>query len=243
MTAPDDYTEPTTVDAGTVILCASARLAQGIRLWLQQTYQQQGLSQWQAPQVFPLQDWLNQRIEHAILSGQIDVTEAPQGMLSSTQEALLWEQAIQQSLRQHEALDLFNTNGLASAAMEANRYLIEWHISLDMASANEETRQFAQWRQQFQALCKQSGYLESVRHQNWQLAQLRHHKFPLPASIQLAGFDRINPHVQALFMPCKMLVWRSQYSTMAHLRTISNVWRLPNPWRKCGRPSTGHNNN
>lgn len=185
-------------DSGTVILCASARLAQGIRQWLQQTYQQQGLSQWQAPQVFPLQDWLNQRIEHAILCGQIDVAEAPLGMLSTTQEALLWEQAIQTSLRQHAAIDLFNTNGLASAAIEANRYLIEWNISLDMATASEETRQFLQWRQQFQSLCKQSGYLESVRYQTWQLEQLQQHRLPLPASIQLAGFDRINPHIQTL---------------------------------------------
>jgi probable DNA repair protein len=183
-------------DSGTVILCASARLAQGIRQWLQQTYQQQGLSQWQAPQVFPLQDWINQRIEHAMLCGQIDVAQAPLGMLSSTQEALLWEQAIQHCLRQHSAIDLFNTNGLASAAMEANRYLIEWNISLDMATISEETRQFLQWRQQFQTLCKQSNTLESVRYQTWQLEQLRQHALPLPARIQLAGFDRINPHVQ-----------------------------------------------
>jgi exodeoxyribonuclease-5 len=185
-------------DSGTVILCASARLAQGIRQWLQQAYQQQGLSQWQAPQVLPLQDWLNQRIEYAILCGQIDITQAPLGILSTTQEALLWEQAIQHCLRQHSAIDLFNTNGLASAAMEANRYLIEWNISLDMATINEETRQFLQWRQQFQTLCKQSGYLESVRYQTWQLEQLQQHSLALPARIQLAGFDRINPHVQTL---------------------------------------------
>lgn len=185
-------------DSGTVILCASARLAQGIRQWLQQAYQQQGLSQWQAPQVLPLQDWLNQRIEYALLCGQIDITQAPLGVLSTTQEALLWEQAIQHCLRQHSAIDLFNTNGLASAAMEANRYLIEWNISLDMATISEETHQFLQWRQQFQTLCKQSGSLESVRYQTWQLEQLREHALPLPGSIQLAGFDRINPHVQTL---------------------------------------------
>jgi probable DNA repair protein len=185
-------------DTAPVVLCASARLAQGIRQWLQQTYQQQGQSQWQAPQVFPLQDWLNQRLEYAILCGQIDIAQAPLGMLSSTQEALLWEQAIQHCLRQHAAIDLFNTNGLASAAMEANRYLIEWNISLDMATISEETRQFLQWRQQFQTLCKQSGYLESVRYQTWQLELLSQHALPLPASIQLAGFDRINPHVQTL---------------------------------------------
>jgi len=185
-------------DTAPVVLCASARLAQGIRQWLQQSYQQQGQSQWQAPQVFPLQDWLNQRLEYAILCGQIDIAQAPLGMLSSTQEALLWEQAIQHCLRQHAAIDLFNTNGLASAAMEANRYLIEWNISLDMATVSEETRQFLQWRQQFQTLCKQSGTLESVRYQTWQLEQLSQHVLPLPASIQMAGFDRINPHVQTL---------------------------------------------
>ncbi|HSI28209.1 MAG: PD-(D/E)XK nuclease family protein [Methylophilus sp.] len=181
-----------------IILCASARLAQGIRLTLQQQYQQQGLSQWQAHEVYPLQDWLNQLTEHAILCGQIEVCDAPLGMLSATQEALLWEQAIQSSLSRHEAAALFNTNGLASAAMEANRYLIEWNISVDMDTATEETRQFMQWRQQFQALCKQSGYLESVRYQTWQLEQLHRHTYSLPGEIQLAGFDRINPHLQAL---------------------------------------------
>ncbi len=181
-----------------IVLCASARLAQGIRYTLQQQFQQQGLLQWQAPEVFPLQDWLNQLTEHAILCGQIDAMQAPISMLSATQEALLWEQAIQQSLNRHEAAALFNTSGLASAAIEANRYLIEWNISLDMESATEETRQFMQWRQQFQALCKQSGYLETVRYQAWQLTQLQRQSHALPAEIQLAGFDRINPHLQAL---------------------------------------------
>ncbi|MFQ6333645.1 PD-(D/E)XK nuclease family protein [Methylophilus sp. 3sh_L] len=194
---PSAFLPPSSTPAAT-ILCASARLAQGIRQWLSSSYQQQGLSQWQAPQVFPLQDWLHQLTEQAILCGRIAVADAPAGMLSSTQEALLWEQAIQHCLRQHDHLDLLNTNGLASAAMEANRYLIEWNISLDMDTASEETRQFMQWRQQFQVLCKQSGYLEGVRYQAWQLSQLQQGLLQLPARIALAGFDRINPHLQRL---------------------------------------------
>lgn len=185
-------------DIAPVVLCASARLAQGIRQWLQRQQQLQGKLQWQALQVLPLQDWLYQLTEQAILTGQIDLETAPQGVLSTTQEALLWEQAIQHCLRQHEALDLFNTHGLASAAMEANRFLIEWNISVDMTTASDETRQFMQWRQQFQTLCKQSGYLESVRYQVWQLEQLSQLSRGLPARIQLAGFDRINPNLQRL---------------------------------------------
>lgn len=194
----NDAESPLNAVTAPTILCASARLAQGVRAWLQQYQQQQGQSQWLAPQVFPLQDWLNQATEQAILSGDIPLDTAPAGMLSSTQEALLWEQAISHCLRQNAQLDLLNTNGLASAAMEANRYLIEWNISLDMDTASEETRQFMQWRQQFQSLCRQSGYLESVRYQAWQLSQLRQQRVPLPARIALAGFDRINPHLQAI---------------------------------------------
>ncbi|SDK37955.1 exodeoxyribonuclease-5 [Methylophilus rhizosphaerae] len=192
------HVQPDPSTSSKVILCASPRLAQGIRQRLQQDYQQQGLSQWQATPVYPLQDWLTQLTEHAILCGQIDATQAPLGVLSPTQEALLWEQAIQHCLKRHEATELFNTSGLASAAIEANRYLIEWNISLDMDNASEETRQFMQWRQQFQQLCRQSGYLESVRYQAWQLAQLQQHDLLLPGHLQLAGFDRINPHLQAL---------------------------------------------
>jgi probable DNA repair protein len=182
----------------TVILCSSPRLTQGIRQRLKQDFQDQGLSQWQAPEVYPLQDWLTQLTEHAILRGEIDVADTPLGVLSPTQESLLWEQAIQHCLKRHEASELFNTNGLASAATEANRYIIEWNISLDMGTATEETRQFMQWRQQFHQLCKQNGYLESVRYQVWQLEQLQQHIFPLPSEIRLAGFDRINPHLQTL---------------------------------------------
>lgn len=182
----------------TVTLCASPRLAQGIRQWRQAEYQRQGLAQWQSPQVYPLQAWLDQTIEQAILCGQIACDLAPVGVLDNTQEALLWQQAISQSLQRHEAAELFNTRGLASAAIEANRYVIEWNISLDMTDTSEETRQFLRWRQQFQQLCKQGGVLESVRYQAWQLEQLAQHAVPLPAAIQLAGFDRINPHLQRL---------------------------------------------
>lgn len=181
-----------------VILCASARLARGLRTWSQQQNQAQGLQQWNAATILPLSDWLNETIEHAMLMGKINVEEAPLGMLNTTQEGLLWEQSIQSALKAHDAAALFNTSGLASAAMEANRYMIEWNISIDPTQATEETKQFFKWRQLFQAKCKQSGYLEQVRYLSWQLNQLEQASLSLPSHIQLAGFDRINPHLQRL---------------------------------------------
>lgn len=183
--------------AGSTVLCASARLAHGLRLSLQ-TQAADAETPWQPPQCFPLQEWLLQLTEQAILTGQIAVDQAPAGMLSNLQEGLLWEQAIQHCLRQHAQRELLNTHGLASAAMEANRYLIEWNISLDLSAASEETQQFMRWRQQFQNLCRQSGVLEPVRYQAWQLTQLAQGHVSLPQQVVLAGFDRIQPHLQRL---------------------------------------------
>ena len=134
------------------MLCATPRLAFSLRVAHQQQQLAQSVQQWQAPAIFTLSEWLSQCIELAVLVGDIEVNTAPLGELTAAQEGLLWEQAIQQSLRNHMAADLFDTSGLASAAMEANRYIIEWNISLDMANLTEETRQFLQWRQLFQTL-------------------------------------------------------------------------------------------
>lgn len=204
--------------AGSTVLCASARLAHGLRQSLIARFAGPETA-WQPPQIHPLQDWLLQLTEQAILSGQIAVEDAPAGMLSQTQEALLWEQAIQHCMRQFPQLALLNTQGLASAAMEANRYLIEWDISLDMTAASEETRQFMRWRQQFQSLCRESGQLEAVRYQAWQLSLLQQGRLSLPPQVVLAGFDRIQPHLQRLIHQMQArgtAVYRLANETVAH---------------------------
>lgn len=187
----------------TVILCASARLAHGLRVHHQKQQTQSGGVIWQAPTITTLSDWLADIVDRVMLLGAASADNAPLSMLSHTQEALLWEQAIQHSLRHQDTAALFNTSGLASVAMEANRYLIEWDLSVDVAQAAEETKQFLTWRQRFQTLCKQAGYLESVRYQRWQLQVLAESSLDFSRligsrHIQLAGFDRINPHLQQL---------------------------------------------
>lgn len=181
-----------------VIVCSTPRLARGLQLAHQRRRVQAGCTQWQPLQVMTLANWLQTVIEHAILRGEIPAEEAPMTALNATQETMLWERAIAGVLKGHEAADLFDTSGLARAAMEANRLLIEWNMSLDVDEATEETRQFLLWRQRFQELCREAGGLESVRYGGWQIACLEKGAGNLPASIQLAGFDRIHPQLQRL---------------------------------------------
>ncbi|PKO74052.1 MAG: DNA helicase, partial [Betaproteobacteria bacterium HGW-Betaproteobacteria-15] len=122
----------------------------------------------------------------------------PRGMLSGAQERLLWEQAIESTLKDLDSEPLFDKAGLAAAAQEANRLLIEWNLSLDMDDLAEETRQFLLWRQRFQSLCKQGGWLEPVRYFSWQLQSLESGTGSVPSDIRLAGFDRLSPLQQRL---------------------------------------------
>ena len=184
--------------ASHLILCATSRLARSLQGVNQRVQIESGKTQWEAPRITTLSDWLNSVIETAILLNEIDADSVPTSGLTATQEGLLWEQSIQQSLKTNAAVSLFDTSGLASAAMEANRLLTEWRLTIDLANVTEETQQFMQWRDDFQRRCKANNVLEAVRYEEWQITCLEKDTGQLPPHIQLAGFDRLHPHTRRL---------------------------------------------
>lgn len=181
-----------------LILCATSRLARSLQMVQQRAHIERGETQWEMPSIITLAEWLDNTIETAILMGEIDANTIPIHALSPSQEGLLWEQSIQASLKNNAAATLFDTSGLASAAMEAHRLLTEWRLPLTPEEATEETLQFLAWREQFQQRCKQSNVLDRVRYEAWQISCLQKDAGQLPTQIQLAGFDRIHPHLQKL---------------------------------------------
>jgi probable DNA repair protein len=181
-----------------LILCATARLARGLHMVKQREHIERGETQWETPKITTLSDWLNSVIETAILLNEINTNSVPTAALTTTQEGLLWEQSIQQSLKTNAAADLFDTSGLASAAMEANRLLTEWRLTIDLTDATEETLQFMQWREDFQQRCKTNNVLEAVRYEDWQITCLQKDAGQMQAHIQLAGFDRLHPNTKRL---------------------------------------------
>ena len=185
-------------NASTTILCATSRLARSLQAVKQREQLESGKTQWEAAQITTLADWLNNIIETAILLNEIDADSVPTHGLTATQEGLLWEQSIQQSLKRHAAAALFDTAGLASAAMEANRLLTEWRLTIDLPNATEETQQLMHWREHFQYQCKTNNVLEAVRYEEWQITCLEKDAGQLPSHIQLAGFDRLHPNMRRL---------------------------------------------
>ncbi len=216
-----------------MILCPSARLARSIQNDIAKQNERAGRSQWQSLDVQTLGQWLDGVIEHGLLTGPI-AEQAPPYLLSAFNEQLLWEEVITQSLKKNAFGELFDISGLASAAMEANRYVIAWNLHVPREHQAEETRQFLHWQRMFQQRCSELGALESVRYMDWQLAQLENGAGELPARIAFGGFDQTAPQEQRLR---DILVSRgvevAEYKTTAEIPAQAQHVQLENHDAEC----------
>lgn len=183
-----------------LILCSTARLAQSLRQAHARAQIAAGLTQWQPLETYTLDQWLERQVQALMLSGDIPAANAPSRVLNIMEERLLWERTIEASLAGDVMKELFDSGGMASAASEANALIQVWGIQIDSSSqATEETRQFLFWRKAFQKACSQGDWLEQVRYFDWQISQLAKGAVNFPATIYIAGFDRIDPQQQRLF--------------------------------------------
>ncbi len=216
-----------------MILCPSARLAHSIQNDIAQQQMQSGNTQWHSPNVQTLSQWLESIIEQGLLTGAINEASPPYA-LSTFNEQLLWEEVIAQSLKKNAFGDLFDISGLASAAMEANRYVVAWNLHVPREHQAEETRQFLQWQRAFQQRCRELGALENVRYVDWQLAHLAQGAGELPARIEFGGFDQTAPQEQRLR---DILVSRgvavAEYATTSNTPAQTQHVQLENQEAEC----------
>ncbi|MBC7786600.1 MAG: PD-(D/E)XK nuclease family protein [Methylophilaceae bacterium] len=207
----------------TLTICATARLSRGLQDAHESEQIALGLTQWAAPHIVTLAQWLDEILNEALLLGEIDSFSLPKFVLSNAAENLLWEEVIHSSLQklaENQSVgttSLFDIKGLAKSATEANKLIIEWQIYENPIKTNaqstfafqsnfntEETRQFLQWRHAFQRLCSHHHCLEASRYLVLQINSLCKRSpnlatdITLPAHIVFAGYDRFTPLEQQL---------------------------------------------
>ena len=190
-----------------VVLCASQRLARNLRRDHDRLQLARGLTRWQPLQALAPAQWLEAVLREALLAGEIAVAEAPRLLLGDMQERILWDRAItaasegsadevaSEGADEVASVDaLFDREGLASAAAEANALMAAWNIRIpvDAAQQSQETRQFLRWREEFQRICGVAGWLEAARTLDWQIDRIKAGAGRLPGQLALAGFDRYN---------------------------------------------------
>jgi exodeoxyribonuclease-5 len=181
-----------------LVLCATARLAMGLR-WAHGDLQAAcGAVTWRALQSSTPAMWLDHLSSSALLRGEIPPDSVPGTFLSWPQERSVWEQAI--AADAGAAADLFDREGMALAAMEAANWRRAWRIEVPEALHTEEYRAWCRWRDKVAEACRAGGWRTADEVMAWRIECIARGIGGLPARIGLAGFIAPDPLVSRLLV-------------------------------------------
>ncbi|AXS78919.1 PD-(D/E)XK nuclease family protein [Dechloromonas sp. HYN0024] len=165
-----------------LFLCATNRLAQTLRSEVPG-----GQSVWRTRQALTAGQWLATLADEALLSG---IADLPLG-LDAFSERLLWEKVIVASLS--EASPLFDLQGMAGAAAEAQALTRICKISPQGSGLSDEARLFIGWQAEFEKRCRSKGWIDQAGLHRQVIALIEAGYFSLPDSVAFVGFDRTTP--------------------------------------------------
>jgi exodeoxyribonuclease-5 len=165
-----------------LFLCATTRLAQTLRGELPGEQMV-----WRTRQALTPGQWFAALADEALLSG---IADLPVG-LDAFSERLLWEKVIAASLT--EAAPLFDIQGMAASAAEAQGLARIWKISPGGSALSEEAKLFLGWQGEFEKRCRSKGWIDPAGLQRQVIELIQAGHFSLPESVAFVGFDRYTP--------------------------------------------------
>lgn len=180
------------------VLCATARLATGLRRAHGELQAARGATTWRALQSSTPAMWLDHMVSSALLRGEIPATGMAGSFLSRTQERSLWEQAI--AADTDAAGELFDREGMALAAMEAASLLRAWGIEVPTALHTAEYLAFLRWQEQVAGACRAGNWRTADEVVAWRIDCITRGIGGLPARLGIAGFIVADPLISRLLV-------------------------------------------
>jgi exodeoxyribonuclease-5 len=187
--------------AMTVVLCATSRLASGLRRAHGAVQASRGAASWQALQTATVSQWLDHVTSAALLRGEIPPASVPGQFLTWPQEHSVWEQAVAADMAQSaSAIDLFDREGLARAAMAAESLRAAWKLEVPESLHTEEYRAFQRWRMQVAATCQRNEWSTADAVLGWRIGCIARGVSGLPLRVGIAGFIAPDPWLSRLLL-------------------------------------------
>lgn len=181
-----------------VVLCATARLATGLRRAHGEAQAARGAVVWRALQSSTPALWLDHLTSAALLRGEIPPASLSGTFLSWLQERSLWEQAIARDVG--ATAELFDGDGMALAAMEAASLQRAWRIEVPEALHTEEYLAFMRWREAVADACRAGAWRTTDEVMAWRIECIERGIGGLPARVGLAGFVAPDPVISRLLV-------------------------------------------
>ena len=176
-----------------VVLCATAHLATDLRRAHGEAQARAGRRLWRPLQGATVAQWLEHTISAALLSGEIPPAAMPGRFLTPAQERPLWETALREEMDSEPLADLFDTEALVAAAIEADQLFRLWRIEVPADLESEEYRAFRRWQELVAERCRNARWVTQAEALLWRLACLERGAGKMPQRLLIAGFMTHDP--------------------------------------------------
>lgn len=140
---------------------------------------------WPAPLIYSWGAFLERLFRSVQRTGA-----APWALLDPAQEAAVWEDVIEAS-----GISLLQPVLTATAAREARQLLLAYDLApmLDLPSLTADEAMFQHWNLEFEARCRNNGWLDSATLIPYLTAELEQGRGDLPPDLLWVGFERWTP--------------------------------------------------
>ncbi len=162
---------------------------------LQRAYGQQlaasGQRAWPTPAISSWRDWLVSLLDSGSAQGVLPTR------ISVQQSAIVWERCLRKELDEAPA----SIGGLVRLSLEAWSRIHEWQLPLDECrrfAHNQDQRVFAAAARRYAGVLEHERWVDEAGIAGLVLRLLGDRRLGLPASVTLAGFDRVTPLANSL---------------------------------------------
>ncbi len=182
------------MDRGVAVVTGNKRLAAVTLRIYEQAALERGLDAWPTPPIRHWPIWLQNVWEEAVVSGGVP---APAFLLAPQQERRIWEDIVTESLA---GQPLQQVPGVVRGVQEAWKLIRSWNIPLtrDGFRYNRDSFAFYQWASQFDARCKERGWLSEACLAERLQECLGQGGLAVPDELVLIGFDELAPRQHLL---------------------------------------------
>lgn len=177
------------IEAGTTIVTASRRLALELRRTYDVQQVQSGLETWRTPEIYAWSDWLNYLVDES------SPRQARPTRIDSNSSAILWERC----LAKHGGNPVLSFASVVRQARQSWQRLLDWEVPLESVSrtsVSDDHKMFAKAAWAYQETLRSNGWIDAAQLPRWIADSLRDGAITPPASVLLAGFDRVSPSTQ-----------------------------------------------
>jgi len=211
------------LQSGHLLITGNSRLTRVLTGQYNQWRIANGDHQWQSPRLKSWHQWLDECWETASLQG---IDGSDRAVPNQRQLTSLWENSLKNGTVKH---NLLHPESLASQLRDTRKLIREWQLNLNdpawFGDDNENHAAFRHWNKTFEADCEKGNWLAPEDRAALLTSAIAAGELHLKGSIDLLGFDELNPQQLQLLAAIQAQGVQLCQLTISARQSNASLWK------------------